>query len=76
MEAAGAYLPNYTLLWDVTLCSLEDGTNVSEEPALSIFKVVCHTLEMEGACSFETLLRIYQTTRRHMPIYCDHKTHL
>jgi hypothetical protein len=48
-----------TVFSDVTSC------NLVEEPAASIFRVELQNSEAAG--SSETLVNIYQTTRRYMP---------
>jgi hypothetical protein len=42
-------------------------TNVSEEPATSLFRVEFPTVTMEAAGSSETLVTIYQITRHYIP---------
>jgi hypothetical protein len=57
--------------WIVTPCNLVDDTKVSEEPDTSIFRVEKYS-ELEAIGSPETLVPIYQITRRHIP---EHRRH-
>jgi hypothetical protein len=55
------------VFWDVTPYNLVHGTNVSEDPTFSFFRVKWERIKMEAAGSSKALIAIYQTPLRHIP---------
>jgi hypothetical protein len=63
------------VLWNVLLCNLVDLPTYRKSVLAQYLKMksVCHfkipleVLNLEAACSFDKLLKLYHITRRHIP---------
>lgn len=56
-------------VWYVTTHGIEEGINVSENPAASIFTLKSPTLKMEASGSPQTSIPNYQTIQHHTHEY-------
>jgi hypothetical protein len=61
------------VFWDVMMCSLVDGTNVSEEAAASIFRIFEVDSEYGGRRFIRNIGDHLQTTRCHIKYNCSPK---
>ena len=55
--------------WYITTHGIEEGINVSEDPATSIFTLKSSTLKVEAAGSPKTSMPKYQTIQHHTHEY-------